>query len=261
MKQSHCVRIWDILYPVCMYFAVTTMVLALFDLLLPASPDAKVLRQMLTSLAVLPVLYAFYRKDRAAQTGHAKQTGAQPLLWAVMALVGACAAIALNNLLGLLRIADYSASYEQVAKTFYAGSLALEIVALGFVIPLAEELLYRGIVYGRIECAYGRRCAVIASSLLFGLIHMNLVQFVYASAFGLILAYFLQRGSLLGAVAAHMAANVTSVLRAETDVFSFLEQSAAAQSVATVFLGVVSAVGMVFIFKSSEESKKRRKAA
>lgn len=149
-----------------------------------------------------------------------------------------------------MRLGDYSASYAEITKTFYTGRLLLEIFALCMVIPIVEELLYRGIVYKRAVDWLGARYAAVVSALIFGLIHMNLVQFIYASLFGLLLAYFAEvTGNLTGAIAAHMAANLTSVLRTETRVFAFLDQSMIVQVLATVLLALIAAAGVFGIWR------------
>ena len=66
--------------------------------------------------------------------------------------------------------------------------------------------------------------AVFVSAAVFGLLHMNLAQFVYAAVFGVLLAYVTNvTGSIAGAIAAHMAANLTSTLRAELGLFAFAD--------------------------------------
>ena len=168
-----------------------------------------------------------------------------------MFFTGGLLALALNNLLGLARIAEHSAAYRQVEQTFYTGRLALEIFALCAVIPLVEELLYRGIVYGRLRRWLGAAPAMLLSALIFGLIHMNLAQFIYASLFGLILAFFVDRtGSILGAFAAHMAANLTSVLRAETGAFAFMDQNLTVQLALTAAFMQLSLLGIFFLLRA-----------
>lgn len=240
LKQSKMIRVWNLLYPVCMYYAITVTTLAVLDFVLPESVDSKLLRQFITTFAVLPFLISCYRQD----LGGKKERASRKNL-AVMFLTGACFAVAFNNLLGMVRIADYSPSYDQVEQTFYTGRLPLEFAALCIVIPIAEELLYRGIVYRRGADWLGDGPAMILSAAIFGLAHMNLAQFVYASAFGILLAYFTREGgTVLGAVAAHMAANLTSVLRAETEAFAFMEKSFPARLVITAALFAASAAGV-----------------
>ena len=188
LSQSRGMKLWDVLYPVCIYFVVTAVTAILLDYVLPESVDSRLLRQLLTSFAALPFLYSFYRQDVRMQGelsmgAFGKPPKTRPLHLLVMFFTGGLLALALNNLLGLARIAEHSAAYRQVEQTFYTGRLALEIFALCAVIPLVEELLYRGIVYGRLRRWLGAAPAMLLSALIFGLIHMNLAQFIYASLF------------------------------------------------------------------------------
>ena len=57
--------------------------------------------------------------------------------------------------------------------------------------------------------------AIICSALIFGLVHANLVQFLYAAVLGCLLAFFYV--PVLG----HIAANTVSVVREETGWLSF----------------------------------------
>ena len=111
--------------------------------------------------------------------------------------------------------------------------------------------MYRGIVYGRLRRWLGAVPAMLLSALIFGLIHMNLAQFIYASLFGLILAFFVDRtGSILGAFAAHMAANLTSVLRVETGAFAFMDQNLTVQLALTAAFMQLSLLGVFFLLRA-----------
>ena len=82
-------------------------------------------------------------------------------------------------------VSDYSA---------YSSLLSFDNVFIGILIvavlpAIFEELLFRGVIYNSFNKRYGLVCAIIVSSLLFGVYHMNVIQGVYASIFGLMLAY------------------------------------------------------------------------
>jgi hypothetical protein len=91
--------------------------------------------------------------------------------------------------------------------------------------------------------------AIVLSSLIFGAVHLNLVQFVYAAVLGLLLGILTEyyqdvRPAMLG----HMAANIISLLRAETDFLSWLtpgQVSFLPMTIALSVLAVVFAVGYV----------------
>ena len=71
MKESKAVRIWEIIYPVLLYYAVTLTALYALDFVLPETGDTKLLRQLITSCAVLPFLYSF-RKEELERSGKKK---------------------------------------------------------------------------------------------------------------------------------------------------------------------------------------------
>lgn len=224
-------QVWSLIYPVGIYFVMTAVVLFLLDFILPDAKNDHLLRQAITSVAVLPFLWSFYRQDilfRGEPLGKGeilltkREAGTVLLLF----LAGGCFALALNNVLGLIHISDYSASYEQIRETFYVGKFFTEFVAVCLLAPLAEELLYRGIVYKRAKFFFGVWPGIVISSVFFGIVHMNLVQFVYAAVFGVLLGFFVEKaGKLHSAVAAHAAANLTSLIRGETEVFKFMDRS------------------------------------
>ena len=82
-----------------------------------------------------------------------------------------------------------------------------ELLGSCLVIPIAEELLFRGVVYKRLKLYFGVTPALIGSALIFGIMHVNLVQFLYAAVIGLLLAFVLEKtGKLSMAVFGHIAA-------------------------------------------------------
>ncbi len=77
----------------------------------------------------------------------------------------------------------------------------------GFGAPIAEEILFRGLILRSMQ-PYGKRFAILGSAILFGLFHGNLVQSPYAFAIGLILGYVTVEHSILWAMVLHMFNNL-----------------------------------------------------
>ena len=81
------------------------------------------------------------------------------------------------------------------------------VVFLVVVGPVFEEWLFRKQLIDRIR-KYGEKTAIVFSALAFGLFHMNLFQFFYAFALGLMFGYVYMRTSKLRySVAMHMIVN------------------------------------------------------
>ena len=68
----------------------------------------------------------------------------------------------------------------------------IRILVLVVLAPLVEEFIFRKQLIDR-TVRYGEKTAILFSALCFGLFHMNLFQFFYAFALGLLFAYIYTR--------------------------------------------------------------------
>ena len=109
----------------------------------------------------------------------------------------------------------------------------LKIIVVVILAPLLEEFLCRKQIIDR--CAkYGEKTAILFSALVFGLFHMNLYQFFYAFALGLLFGYVYTRTRRLRySVIMHMVVNflgsvLAPLLLSNIDLETF-EQMAAGQ--------------------------------
>ncbi len=96
---------------------------------------------------------------------------------------------------------------------------AVTAILIGLLVALApafaEEVLFRGLLLRALLARFGPAVAVVASSLLFGLIHVDPPQATGAALIGLALGFMTCRtGSLWPAMAAHAANNGAAVLLA-----------------------------------------------
>jgi hypothetical protein len=94
-----------------------------------------------------------------------------------------------------------------------AGSVILLVISVVILAPVAEELLFRGLVLRAIERRAGSVVAVVGSGALFGLVHFQLLQLPVLALLGMVLAVVTVRSGRLGpAIVAHMAFNGLTVL-------------------------------------------------
>lgn len=99
---------------------------------------------------------------------------------------------------------------EQLLPTDPAGILVY-VISVAVIPPLVEEFAIRGVVMQPL-LRYGRGFAVGASALIFGMMHSNPKQMVFAFVSGLVIGYFTARtGSLLTGVGIHLLNNAFSL--------------------------------------------------
>ncbi len=89
--------------------------------------------------------------------------------------------------------------------------IVLGFLVAGFVAPAAEEIVFRGVLFAQLRCAWGDAAAVIVSALLFAAIHLNAVAFVPLAFVGVVLALMFRRtGSLWGSIISHGIYNIAT---------------------------------------------------
>lgn len=129
--------------------------------------------------------------------------------YVLLSLMTVGAAVGLNLLFALIGITEQSAAYQDVVVKQYAGTFVLGFICFGLISPIAEELLFRGILYGYLRHFGGIKMGILLSAILFGMYHGNAVQTMYAFLFGCLIAYGYEYfGDFKIAVIIHMAANI-----------------------------------------------------
>jgi uncharacterized protein len=101
-------------------------------------------------------------------------------------------------------------SFEKLVGNVLGGRLSVwqSFIAVAIVAPLTEELLFRGLILQGFLRRYGSKKAIIASALLFALMHGNPWQFAIGVVMGIFLAWcFIKTHSLIPCLFAHCVNN------------------------------------------------------
>ena len=215
MRSTKIRNIWDALYPVALYVVVSDCVYMLLTLAIGEDTISPMALQILTALLSSPSVGCPYFSDRRGQPREMREKKLLRLLLVCAAAV--CLSVSLNNLILMTDLKEQSETYQKVNASFFSSTVWVELFGTSVVTPILEEMLYRGLVYNRLKRSGRTGMAIVISGLIFGLIHFNLVQFLYAGLIGIFLAVVYEtEGTLLVPVLAHAAANAVAVARVET---------------------------------------------
>jgi len=87
-------------------------------------------------------------------------------------------------------------------------SAGVMLIVAGLIVPLAEELFFRGVLYQALRNQFGVWAGIIASSVVFGALHGDISIAGATFVMGLVLAYFFERsGSIWPSVLIHALNN------------------------------------------------------
>lgn len=198
-------KTWDILSPAVYFYAVYNIALILLVFITNTimnnidSANTQILIEhnktvngMINGLAgllgILPLFQMLksqlYRNKILINSEKAK--GLQYLITCVIAFASS---IGLNILFILTGLIEHSESYQQVAERQYGVAFGIGLFLYGIISPFTEEVVFRGLLYNRMKKYYPTILSVIVSAVLFGAVHGNMIQALYGTCMGLLLAY------------------------------------------------------------------------
>ena len=124
--------------------------------------------------------------------------GWQGIIILLLTVVSAVSSsVGLNILMSLTGLVQTSTAYQGVAQRQYGAAFGVGLLLYTVVSPLAEEIVFRGVIYNRLRhgalergaTGQGQAAAIVVSGLLFGVYHGNLVQGIYGCCMGILMAY------------------------------------------------------------------------
>ena len=188
----------------------------------------------LRCLVIIPIYFLMMRKEKKrelADNTYVHYEKINKAWFLVIIPLGIVACIGFNNLVMMIaELAqsfinyiidsfslnieyDIFATFNETSNIIYSGGIVMQILATCVGAPLAEELLFRGLLYGRLRKILKVVPAMLISSLMFGIIHGNIIQGIYATLIGLICAYVYEKfKSIWAPIILHAAANSFAVV-------------------------------------------------
>lgn len=179
------------------------------------------LNYALVQAASVGVIFVLAFPHRRREGGLLESVHVRPLIGGIVALcfiAGAFMQLPLAEVGNLVQEV-WPVSFDELARrhrlvnptTWWGGVSAL--LALVLVAPVTEELLFRGWLLQDLKAQYGERRALVWSSVLFGLVHIEPAAVLYAMLGGLVLgAVALRTKSTLASIAMHAGVNALPLL-------------------------------------------------
>jgi membrane protease YdiL (CAAX protease family) len=180
----------------------------------------------LSSVICAPFLYMVYRRDQKLRSVtpaiHLRLYGC----FFYILLFGAALCVFGNEIVAISGVDRISPAYEEAKNAIYAPTLPAQILAAGFIIPMTEELIFRGLCFAALRDRLSFLPSAFLSAALFGIYHGNLPQGVYAFIIGLAVAWLYEvTQTLLAPVILHIVANLVSLLATNTILGNLLSGS------------------------------------
>ncbi|MGN0298247.1 MAG: lysostaphin resistance A-like protein [Lachnospiraceae bacterium] len=221
-------RMWNSIYPIIIFMGITLItefvymmiVMAVgqmmgysisMELLYDAVYSHGMLITIIIDLAAACILMFFYQKDK-------KRIHVPKMQWNVfhvvlLMIMGVAACFGINFTMDILQLnVIFESEANELSSILYSESLVIQLLAMVIAAPLAEELVFRGLIFKRARTYSKFLAASLLTAMLFGLYHGNMLQFIYAFVVSWILTLVYEQFlSLKFCVLVHAVMNATSV--------------------------------------------------
>lgn len=146
----------------------------------------------------------------------------------------------IGALLSKIGLPDTSPDFSLNGSVLFNTFTFISVVILA---PIFEELIFRGMILNTLT-KYNKMFAIIVTSLLFGLLHLNITQAIPAFFMSLVLCYmYVQTDSILVTILAHAGNNLLALMSVYLDNFVLI----------TVVIMVFVIYGLITIILKSKE--------
>ena len=172
----------------------------------------------------------------------------------LLVIAGYAGQLMVDGILALVRpifasaFAEYDKLVSNVVGVTSSGAMLLAVLVLA---PIAEEILFRGLILGYLRSSMYAPLAILLQGLLFGVYHGNMIQGIYAFVLGSVLGLIAYRfDSVIPGIIFHMALNISIMLVPAT----WLETTAACIIAAAIGLIILVVMLIVTLKNKNNEA-------
>ncbi len=191
-----------------------------------------------TALICIVIFYIAVRQLWMRKEYRYVQTGSMVRPYLLTVILSAAFTLAANLTVNAVGIFGYAKDYAKISRQIYSEPIYMQILAIVFLVPIAEELMFRGLIFERARGFMRERTAVILVSLLFGLYHGNWIQMVYAIFFSFLMFFVYDKcGDFKAPILFHMVSNASAICLNQFDLLTTMQFSVAIVACAMIGLG------------------------
>lgn len=232
---------------------------------------------VIRAVILAPVFILFMKADgkRDAAYGRSVKYGPYNKLWLLLLpVIGFVAAVGFNHIVPMILEAlqsfihvlgksifgrdwnvDFFAKYNELSGIIYSGPVWVMALSIAVAAPVLEELLYRGLIFKRLRTYLKPVPSMLISAFVFGIMHGNAVQFVYAFILGIFMAFVYEKFKTIYApMIFHAGANLTSLV-----ITLILPEDGYKISVGGYMLLIVAELAVVFLLMKLVDIKVDRR--
>lgn len=205
------------------------------------------------TLVFLIAFFAIRRKNIAKELDLKKIPAAKSLAAALGALF---VIFTVNMSMGFLP-SESVEEFTEASQNLYAYSLWQAFLTNAFLVPVLEEVIFRGVLFSRLQKVMPNVVVALITSVLFGLMHGQIIWILFAFTVGLLLSYVrIKTGSIQPTIMMHVLINSYAVI-VNYKLFT-IESNAVA--ITLMIVGVLGLACCIFLMTKACKAEKENPA-
>ena len=211
MKSKIKIGLDGIVIPCLIYVGASFFVSTVFMLAFKDNKFNLVLLQGISNLIVLFIFIPLYKMFVTNYKIRYSKFEVSKVYYLVPLSLSIC--IISNLIASYIPKAGENAVSREVGKLIQEYNIYVALVAIAIIVPIVEEIIFRGFFFETIKYLTNNVIAIVLSSLIFAIAHGNIEQGVYAAFAGIFLAYIKYKyESIKYTIIMHLLMNLTTLV-------------------------------------------------
>lgn len=144
--------------------------------------------------------------------------------------------------------------YSQAA--FHAYDVALALISLVLLDPIAEEIVFRGYMMNRLLPRFGEKTSIVIVTVIFALCHISPLWIVYGFLFGIVLAKVsIRHDNIIYSIALHIGFNLPNLFNYLIMNSEKVSKVLYANNFLIIIYGILGAAGAYLLWRFYKKSE------
>jgi Predicted metal-dependent membrane protease len=166
---------------------------------------------LISEIICLVVMLLFWIMDRKKLEKKTESLSFVKILLIIFMSIGLN--VIVTGILSFTGLENLFPNHSEIMDTMNQAPFWMQVMLAVILAPLVEELCFRGIVYNRLRKNLSLWPSVIIQAVFFGIIHLNMLQFLYATIVGIVFGLMYHKTkSIWAVIIGHMLFNLTSII-------------------------------------------------
>ena len=203
---------------------------------------------LISNILALAIIWLFFKIRKKKLSGEIQLNKCPVKSVLAAGLFGIGFGVVLNVLISIIPFSEsMQNSFTDSYSALSAGNAVISFISVAILAPIVEEVFFRGLIYTRLKAGMNKIAAAVISSLLFGVMHGEIIWMLIGFMSGLALVWIFEKTrSLLGCITVHIANNTLSQLTAG------IEEIPVLASCAIIGIAVILLIGTILYFSSKK---------